>query len=336
MSLKASHQDVYHALVTGGAGFIGSHLAEALLNQGHEVVALDNLSTGCLENVAHLRQDPRFHLVQGSVTDAELMNRLVAECHVVFHLAAVVGVELAVREPASVIETNVMGTHAVLKAASRHRKKVLLASTSEVYGKSERVPLKEEDDAVLGPTTKARWSYSASKAVDEFLGLACHRQSGLPVVIFRLFNTVGPRQTGRYGMVVPRFVGQALSGEPLTVYGDGRQTRCFLDVEDAVRAIVGLVECPAAEGQVFNVGSTEEISILELARLVLRVVGCDKVEGRVVFVPYEKAYGDGYEDIRRRVPDVSKIKALIGWEPRIPLEETIRRIAKSYKIAALS
>jgi len=282
----------------------------------------------------------------------------VSECDVIFHLAAAVGVELIVRDPVHVIETNILGTHAVLKVANRCRRKVLIASTSEIYGKNNHVPFREEDDRLLGPTTKARWSYSTSKAVDEFLGLAYYRQMGLPVAIFRLFNTIGPRQTGQYGMVVPRFVQQALRGEALTVYGDGQQTRCFCDVEDAVRAIIGLAECPEAVGQVFNVGSKDEVTILELAEKVLALVskvrspGAEvfshgsQVAGRkspeltsapglrardqIVFVPYDQAYEAGFEDMRRRVPDISKIKTLIGWEPQVPLEETLRRVIAYY------
>jgi UDP-glucose 4-epimerase len=329
------------ALITGGAGFIGSHLAEALLERGHNVTVIDNLSTGRFENIAHLTDHPRFRFAIDTITNEVVMDRLVSECDVIFHLAAAVGVELIVRDPVHVIETNILGTHAVLKVANRYRKQVLIASTSEIYGKNNHVPFREDDDRLLGPTTKARWSYSTSKAVDEFLGLAYHRQMGLPVVIFRLFNTVGPRQTGQYGMVVPRFVQQALRGEPLTVYGDGQQTRCFCDVEDAVRAIIGLAECPAAVGQVFNVGSTEEVTILELAEKVLYIVDTLNVKRsnvqranaanrRIVFVPYDQAYEAGFEDMRRRVPDISKIKATIGWEPQVPLEETLRRVIAYY------
>jgi UDP-glucose 4-epimerase len=324
-----------HHLVTGGAGFIGSHLAEALLEKGDHVMVIDNLSTGRFDNIAHLTDHPHFRFAIDTITNEVVMDRLVSECDVIFHLAAAVGVELIVRDPVQVIETNILGTHAVLKVANRYRKKVLIASTSEIYGKTNHVPFVEDDDRLLGPTSKARWSYSTSKAVDEFLGLAYHRQMGLPVVIFRLFNTVGPRQTGQYGMVVPRFVEQALQGKPLTVYGDGQQTRCFCNVEDVVRAIIGLAECPDAAGQVFNVGSTEEVTILGLAEKVLQTVDTMGAQAptlrpqdeRIRFVPYEEAYGAGFEDMRRRVPDVSRIKALIGWEPQLSLEETLQRVA---------
>jgi UDP-glucose 4-epimerase len=323
-----------HHLITGGAGFIGSHLAEALLEQG----VIDDLSTGRFDNIAHLTDHPHFRFAIDTITNEVVMDRLVSECDVIFHLAAAVGVELIVRDPVRVIETNILGTHAVLKVANRYRKKVLVASTSEIYGKTNHIPFGEDDDRLLGPTSKARWSYSTSKAVDEFLGLAYHRQMGLPVVIFRLFNTVGPRQTGQYGMVVPRFVGQALRGKPLTVYGDGQQTRCFCNVQDVVRAIIGLAGCPEAAGQVFNVGSTEEVTILGLAEKVLHAVDTLGVQPptvrtqdeRIMFVPYEEAYEAGFEDMRRRVPDVSKIKALTGWEPQLSLEETLRRVALYY------
>ena len=323
-----------HVLITGGAGFIGSHLAQALLERGHHVTVIDNLSTGRFENIAHLTDHPDFRFAIDTITNEVVMDRLVSECGVIFHLAAAVGVELIVRDPVHVIETNILGTHAVLKVANRYRKSVLVASTSEIYGKNIDVPFREDDDRLLGPTTKARWSYSTSKAADEFLALAYHRQMGLPVVIFRLFNTVGPRQTGQYGMVVPRFVQQALRGEALTVYGDGQQTRCFCDVQDAVRAIMGLAECPEAVGQVFNVGSTEEVTILELAEKVLHIVDTLHVErstlneegGRIVFVPYEEAYEVGFEDMRRRVPDINKIKDMTGWEAQVSLEETLRRV----------
>ncbi len=328
------------ALITGGAGFIGSHLVEALLAGGDTAAVIDDLSTGRPEHIAHLAQDPRFHFVQDSITNEAVMDRLVSECDVVFHLAAAVGVELIVHDPVHVMETNILGTVAVLKVAARHHKKVIIASTSEVYGKSERIPFREDDDCVMGPTTRSRWSYAASKAVDELLGLAYHRQMGLPVVIARLFNTVGPRQMGRYGMVVPRFVQQALSGEPLTVYGDGRQSRCFCHVEDIVRALIALVESEEAVGEVFNVGSEEEITILELAERVLSLVealgglpAAGPPSQRVRFVSYDDAYEAGFEDMRRRVPDISKISAYVGWAPRKSLEETLQSTIDSHLAA---
>ena len=336
-------------LITGGAGFIGSHLADELLKRGSHVTVIDNLSTGRFENIEHLRHHPLFRFAIDTITSEVVMDRLVSECDVIVHLAAAVGVELIVKDPVHVIETNVLGTHAVLKVANRYRKKVLLASTSEIYGKSNSAPFSEEDDRLLGPTTKARWSYSTSKAVDEFLALAYYRQMGLPIVIFRLFNTVGPRQTGQYGMVVPRFVQRALRKEPLAVYGDGKQTRCFCDVEDTVRAIIGLAECPEAVGEVFNVGSTEEVSILDLAHTVLSLVGkelrpkprlLEKKPGgekgpygkrQILFVPYDQAYEEGFEDMQRRVPDIKKIRKRIGWEPQVSLEKMLQRVIAFYR-----
>lgn len=332
-----------HYLITGGAGFIGSHLAEALVDQGDQVTIIDDLSTGRFENVAHLADDERFRFAIDTITNEVVMDRLVSECDTVIHLAAAVGVDLIIEDPVRVIETNILGTRSVLQVASRYRKKVLLASTSEIYGKSERIPFDEQEDRVIGAPTKSRWSYSSSKAVDEFLGLAYCKQKGLPVVVFRLFNTMGPRQTGRYGMVVPRFVRQALKGEPLTVFGDGSQTRCFLHVQDAVQAIIALAQSPQAIGQVFNVGSNEEVSILELAERVLRTVDRLQVEGskattsnvqpatprgeRIRLIPYDQAYETGFEDMHRRVPDISKIHDCIGWDPSSSLDDILKDIA---------
>jgi UDP-glucose 4-epimerase len=314
-------------LITGGAGFIGSHLAEVLLGQGQDVTIIDDLSTGRFENIEHLVNHRGFNFVLDSITNEVVMDRLVSECDIIIHLAAAVGVRLIVEQPVRTIETNVMATEAVLKTARRYRVKVMLASTSEVYGKGNRVPFREDDDVVLGPTIRSRWSYAATKLVDEFLGLAYYNEKKLPVVIFRLFNTVGPRQIGHYGMVIPRFVKQALSGEPLTVYSDGQMTRCFMHVQDAVRAIIKLSETPDAVGQIFNVGTMKEISILDLARTILSLVdGRDELvspsDSRIKFIRYEDAYTEGFEDMRRRVPDTSRIEALTGWRP----EHDLRKI----------
>jgi UDP-glucose 4-epimerase len=311
------------ALITGGAGFIGSHLAEALLAAGHEVVILDDLSTGRIENLAAVKGHPRLELNTGSVTDEALVRKLVAGTDVVYHLAAAVGVRLILDRPVGTIETNVVGTETVLRAAREGRPRVVLASTSEVYGKNDRVPLSEEDDRILGPTTKSRWSYACSKAIDEFLGLAYHREYNLPVTIVRFFNTIGPRQTGRYGMVVPRFVRQALDGGPITVYGDGHQSRCFTDVEDTVRATIALALAPAAVGEVFNVGNTHELTIGALAERVRVLAGSDSP---IVLVPYEEAYQPGFEDLRRRVPDIRKAGRVAGYRPRVSLDETLKRV----------
>jgi UDP-glucose 4-epimerase len=311
------------ALVTGGAGFIGSHLTEALLTGGHEVTVLDDLSTGRLENLKAVEGDPRLEVVEGSVTDETLVRKLVAGADVVYHLAAAVGVRLILDRPVGTIETNIAGTETILRAAREGRPRVMLASTSEVYGKNDRVPLSEDDDRVLGPTTKSRWSYACSKAIDEFLGLAYHQEYGLPVTIVRFFNTIGPRQTGRYGMVVPRFVRQALDGGPITVYGDGRQSRCFTDVEDAVRATIALSQVPAAIGEVFNVGTTHELTIAALAERVRELAGS---RASIVLVPYDEAYRPGFEDLRRRVPDVRKAERVAGYRPRVSLDDTLRRV----------
>ncbi len=315
---------VERILITGGAGFIGSHLAEQLLDSGKEVAILDNLSTGRFENIAHLVGRPGFSFAIASITDTPVLDRLASESQAIVHLAAAVGVKLVVEQPVQTIETNIMGAEAVLKAAARYRAKVLIASTSEVYGKGVRVPFREDDNVVLGPTSRNRWAYAASKMVDEFLGLAYFQKYDLPVVIARLFNTVGPRQTGRYGMVIPRFVGQALRNEPITVYGDGSQSRCFCDVSDTVRALEALLEQKEAVGRVFNVGSTEEISILELARRVKSRLNSDSP---IQFIPYDQAYAPGFEDMQRRVPDITRIHALLGWRPRLNLDDILQRVA---------
>jgi UDP-glucose 4-epimerase len=319
-------------LITGGAGFIGSHLSTALIEQGHHVLTIDDLSTGRLENIAHLLDHPNFHFARASITNDLVMDRLASQSDTIIHLAAAVGVRLIVENPVRTIETNIMGTDAVLKSALRYRAKVLIASTSEVYGKGMTIPFSEDDDVVLGPTSRNRWGYAASKMVDEFLALAYAREQALPVVLFRLFNTVGPRQTGRYGMVIPRFVQQALQGEPLTVYGDGQQSRCFLHVSDAVRAILALEACPEAVGQVFNIGSTENMTIYGLAQHVLAAVDATRgapaagSDARILLVPYEEAYTAGFEDMRERVPNISKIQQYTGWAPSLTLEHILRDV----------
>ena len=313
------------SLITGGAGFIGSHLADALIQRGDHVTIIDDLSTGRLENFAHLRTMPQFHFAVETIMNETVMDRLVSECDIVYHLAAAVGVELIVSRPVEVIERCVLGTDVVLRVANRYRKKILLTSTSEIYGKNTQVPLHEESDRVVGPTTKSRWSYSCSKAIDEFLALAYHKSMGLPVVIVRLFNTVGPRQTGQYGMVVPRFIDAALRGEPIRVYGDGSQSRCFCHVGDVVRGLVELAQREEAVGQIFNLGNDREITILQLAERIKRITGS---ASEIVTISYDEAYEEGFEDMSRRVPDLRKVRSLIGYEPRIELDETIRQIAE--------
>ena len=310
-------------LITGGAGFIGSHLSELLINKGHSVVAIDNLSTGRLENIQGLSSLPKFQFVRENILNTQVLDRLASQADIIIHLAAAVGVKLIVEEPVHTLHTNIFGSEAVLNAANRYNCKVLLASTSEVYGKGVKVPFQEDDDRLIGPTTHSRWAYATSKAVDEFMGLAYHSQFGLPVIIMRFFNTVGPRQTGRYGMVVPRFVRWALRDEPLQVYGDGQQTRCFADVADVVLAVAQLAEHPNAVGQVFNIGATQEISIHRLAE---RVIALTNSRSEIVLVPYEQAYAPGFEDMRRRAPDLSKIHQLIGYAPRCSLDEILERV----------
>ncbi|HUG82089.1 MAG TPA: NAD-dependent epimerase/dehydratase family protein [Bryobacterales bacterium] len=315
-------------LVTGGAGFIGSHLVESLLAAGHRVFALDNLSTGRAANLDAVRRHPNFHLARAGVTDSIVLDRLASQSDVVIHLAAAVGVKLIVDHPVETIEINVNGTEAVLKAALHYECRVVIASTSEVYGKGSRIPFSEDDDVLLGSTMKSRWSYAASKMIDEFLALAYHAEFGLPVTILRLFNTVGPRQRGRYGMVVPRLVAQALAGEPMTVYGTGEQRRCFCDVRDVVEAILGLAEHREAIGRVFNIGSTEETTILALAERVRNLAGS---ASRITRIPYDQAYSPGFEDMQRRVPDTSRIQGLLGWAPRRRLDEILAGVIEAHR-----
>ncbi|MBI4566913.1 MAG: GDP-mannose 4,6-dehydratase [Planctomycetes bacterium] len=315
-------------LITGGAGFIGSHLAERLLHHRGQVHVIDDLSTGAIRNIEHLKSLKGFGYTIDDIRNAPVLAELVDGADVVVHLAAAVGVQLIVESPVRTIETNVAGTEAVLTAAAKKRKKVIIASTSEVYGKSAQVPFRETSDLVLGATTYGRWSYACSKAIDEFLALAYWREKKLPVVIVRLFNTVGPRQVGHYGMVVPRFVKQALAGGPITVYGDGKQTRCFCDVADVVEAVERLAGEDRAVGEIFNIGSGEEVSVEDLARRVAA-----KVDPRIPlkYVPYDEAYAVGFEDMRRRVPDVSKVRALIGWTPRTPLDQILDRVIEYHR-----
>jgi len=315
-------------LITGGAGFIGSHLAEALLGRGEEVFVLDDLSTGSVENIRHLKSQPRFHYKFDSIQDRHVLAEWVDEADIVVHLAAAVGVRLIVESPVRTLETNVHGTQLVLDAASKKKKPVFLASTSEVYGKSEKVPFHEDADLVLGPTTKGRWSYAASKALDEFLALSYWKERKQPVVIARLFNTVGPRQTGRYGMVLPNFVRQAMDGKPITVFGTGQQSRCFCDVRDTVEAIVRLLRTDRAIGEVVNIGTDEEITIEELARLVKQRTRSDS---RIAFVPYDQAYEPGFEDMPRRVPALGKLETLTGFRPSTPLIEIVDGIVEHYQ-----
>ena len=315
-------------LVTGGAGFIGSHLCESLIERGDEVFVIDDLSTGRLENVAHLQDHSRFHLTIGSILDLKRLEPLVRRADAIFHLAAVVGVKKIIDAPVETIETNILGSHNVLSLASQARKLCLITSTSEVYGKSTRHPFSENDDVVYGPTVKSRWSYACSKAIDEFLALAYWESQKSPVVVVRLFNTTGTRQTGRYGMVLPRFIDQALRGEAITVYGTGHQTRCFADVRDVVRALLMLAQSQKAVGQVFNVGNPEEISILQLAHLVRKMA---QSNSEIRVIPYDQAYQPGFEDMERRVPSVDKIIRLIGFTPRYKLHDTIKRMMEAWK-----
>ena len=316
------------ALVTGGAGFIGSHLVESLIAAGHEVSVVDDLSTGRVENLSAVLHSPRLQTHWASIIEDERLQEFVDEADVVYHLAAAVGVRLILDRPVETIETNILGTDRILRCAAKTQRKVLIASTSEVYGKSESAPFKETDDCVLGSTSKSRWSYACSKAIDEFLGLAYVRSKGVPVVIVRYFNTIGPRQSGRYGMVVPRFVKQALKGEPITVYGDGEQSRSFTDVSDTVRATIALSMNADAVGAVFNIGNGREVSINELAEMVRRLTGS---HSEIVHVPYDQAYEEGFEDTRRRVPDISRLRARIGFVPEFDLEASLRKVIAYYR-----
>jgi UDP-glucose 4-epimerase len=318
-------------LITGGAGFIGSHLAEALLAARHEVYVLDDLSTGSIDNIAHLKARPGFHYTIDTVFNDPLVAELVDRAEVIFHLAAAVGVKLIVQEPVHTIETNVHGTEVILRHAAKKKKLVFIASTSEVYGKSTAVPFHEDADLVIGATTRHRWAYACSKALDEFLALAYWKEKKLPVIIVRFFNTVGPRQTGQYGMVVPTFVQQALAGEPITVFGDGQQSRSFTYVGDVVGALLQLMVEPRAIGQVFNIGNPEEVTIVELANRIKDVTGSNSV---IVNVPYDQAYEAGFEDMPRRVPDLAKIRALIGYEPRVDLAAIIHAVVADFRSRA--
>ena len=312
------------ALITGGAGFVGSHLAEVLLGDGHRVHVVDDVSTGSLRNIAPLEKHPEFHCDIGSVTDVPLMADLVDGADVIFHLAAVVGVKLAVERPVETMETNLNGTGVLLKLAGRESKKVLIASTSEVYGDGPGRPLREDAPVLLYPTVKSRWSYAWSKAIDESLAMAHWTERRLPVVVARLFNTVGPRQTGRYGMVIPRFVQQALAGEPLTIYGDGAQSRCFAYVGDVARGLADLAVCPEAVGQIFNIGNDREVTINDLAERIIRITGS---ASSVTYLPYDQVYGEGFEDMRRRVPDLTKIRRAVGYRTTRDLDDIIRMVA---------
>ena len=311
-------------LVTGGAGFIGSHLVESLLAEGHEVVVIDDLSTGSLDNLAASASDRRLEMITADILEYPGLDKIVVSCDIVFHLAAAVGVELVVRDPVRTIMTNVHGTERVLKAAEGRKVKTFIASTSEVYGKSDKEMFSEEDDLLIGPPTRSRWSYACSKLIDEFMAMAYHRATHQPVIVTRFFNTVGPRQTGRYGMVLPRFVKSALANEPLKVYGDGTQSRCFCHVKDTIRALMGLSGNPAALGQVFNIGSDRQCSINELAALVIQRTGS---RSAITHIPYEEAYEPGFEDMLHRCPRTDKIRSLIGWRAERSLEQIVDDVA---------
>ncbi|MDD3049952.1 MAG: GDP-mannose 4,6-dehydratase [Candidatus Cloacimonetes bacterium] len=315
-------------LVTGGAGFIGSHLSEKLLSLGNEVTIIDNLSTGNLNNITHLVNNKKFSYVVDSILNREVLEPLIKNCDRVFHLAAAVGVRYIIDNPLASMTTNIIGTENVLEFSNKHKKKVLITSTSEIYGKSEKVPYKEEDDRLLGSTHITRWSYSCSKAIDEFLALAYHREKKLPVIIVRCFNTVGPRQTGQYGMVVPKFVKNALMDRTISIYGDGKQSRCFADVDDVTNGMIKLMDEKKAEGEIFNIGSTEEITIENLAKLVVELTGSSS---ELEYIKYEEAYEKGFEDMRKRIPDISKINKYIGYSPKNNLKTIIKRVIEYYE-----
>ena len=315
-------------LITGGAGFIGSHLSDELLALGNEVTVLDNLSTGRFENIAHLEGNKSFQFVEGTILNEMLIDKLVERCDVIYHLAAAVGVDLVVKKPLESLVTNIKGSEIVLDMVHRYHKKILITSTSEIYGKNTNGPLKEDDDRILGSPLKVRWGYSTAKAVDEMLAYIYWKEKKVPTVIVRLFNTVGPRQTGAYGMVIPRFVGQALKNEDMTVYGTGKQSRCFLHVKDVIKTLIKLMNNKEAVGQVFNIGSQEEITIENLAKKVIEIT---KSKSKLVYIPYEKAYEEGFEDMQRRVPDTTKVKNLTGFKPTIDLEGTIKSVVEYYK-----
>lgn len=315
-------------LLTGGAGFIGSHLAAELLGRGHEVFVVDNLSTGRLENLRHIQSNTGLHLKEGNILDMQILEPLVRECDEVYHLAAAVGVRLIMEKPVETIMTNVRGAENILELCRKHSKKIFIASTSEIYGKNKNGSLSEDDDRILGSTKKQRWAYANTKTLDEFLAFAYHETYGLPVVIARLFNTVGPRQTGRYGMVIPNFVRSALDGKPINVYGTGDQTRCFAHVGDVIQGLVGLMEHPEAVGNVFNVGNDEETSITEVAKRVKEMTGSSS---EIRYIPYGEAYGEGFEDMERRVPNLARIKNLIGYEPKLKLDDILASVIKYFR-----
>ncbi|MFB0527716.1 MAG: SDR family NAD(P)-dependent oxidoreductase [bacterium] len=316
------------ALITGGAGFIGSHVAEKLLKEGNRVLVIDDLSTGKKENIDHLIEDEKFSFIQGTILNASLMKSLVEDCDIIYHLAAAVGVEFVIGNPIRSIEINVLGTEIVLRLAEENKKKVIIASSSEIYGKNQKEVFKETDGRVLGTTLTHRWSYSCSKALGEFLALAYWREKRLPVVIVRLFNTCGPRQTGKYGMVVPRFIEQAISGKPITIYGDGNQTRSFAYVSDVVNGIVSLASHPGAVGEIFNLGGEEKITISDLAEKIKRF---SKSDSQIVYLPYEEVYGEGFEDMRHRIPDTTKLRNLIGYTPRVGLDDALKKTIEYHR-----